>query len=82
VKYVTIYKDYLDYSYDVKNEKKERLYFSHFTHFSLQRSETGASRGVVIQTLNRRLTVRCDNYIDLFDLIYALALAKGNGDYS
>ena len=42
----------------------------------------GFKKSIRIKTLNRDLVIKAYSYYDLFEILYSLALAKQNGNYS
>ena len=59
----------------------EKVYFNHELNVKIGRGKTGSTKGVVISTLNKEITVKCANEFDQIDLLYSLALAKENSCY-
>ena len=83
-RWLTIFDDYLLYSGGPKkgqNVAKDKLYFNHSLDFDLG-VILGYKKSLRIKTLNRDLVIKTYSYHDLFEILYSLALAKQNGNYS
>ena len=50
--------------------------------FEIGYGKTGNWLGILIKTSKRNLLIRCYCESDWIDILYSLALAKENGDYS
>ena len=57
------------------------MVFNHELNVMIGRGQTGSSKGVVISTLNKQITVQCHNEFSQIDLLYSLALAKEKSCY-
>ncbi len=64
-----------------QNKAKDKLYFNHSLDFELG-VILGYNKSLRIKTLNRDLVMKAYSYHDLFEVLYSLALAKQNGNYS